>query len=100
MSDQLKIVDREIDIQTIMLTRVVDACISVVRPYMVTNLDGPDPLPTDNPGFFFMVSSVYQNVVGNIVIDGDKLIKEYVAEEEKKRADERAMQMKAQEAIS
>lgn len=92
MSDQpnLDAVDHVIDIQTIMLTRVVDACIGVIRPYMTPNLDGPDPLPTDNPGFYFMVAEVYKNVAAKAQIGSEPaMIREFVAEEARKKETER-----------
>lgn len=82
MGKQLDMIDEAIDVETIVMTRIVDACISIVRPYMVTNMDGPDPLPTDNPGFFQMAAAVYDQVRMNIGrVDSKAIIFEWQAEE-------------------
>lgn len=82
MGDLLNSIDRAIDAETIIMTRVVDACIAVVRPFYPSNPNGEDPSPLDNPGVYNMIASMYQHTRTQLgTIDTEGVIKEYMVEQ-------------------
>lgn len=88
MGESLDTLDKVLDGNAIVLSRVVDLCSEIMSRHIPKSLEGEDRVAGDNPGFYTLVSEVFKIVKSEAapaLRDVDRLILEYQDEREQAR---------------
>lgn len=88
MGERLDRLDRVLDVNAIVLDRVVETVAAIMSPHVPKSLEGEDRVAADNPGFYTLVAEVFKVVKAeahDVLSEAPDLILEYQQEKEQVR---------------